>query len=314
MDGFRFPRRPMERRVFCSERKNRGPIVRASNLDLAGRNVAQIIGVYDALSARIADSFGFDWLHVGGYNLSGSRLGMPDVGLLTLTENIDATRRIVEATNRPVLVDGDDGYGNYLKVIRLVREVESTGASAIHLEDQVLPKKCGHMSGKRIVPIQEFVAKVKAFVDTRRSDDFKLFARTDAVATDGFDAAIERGNLYLEAGADVIFIEAPTSMEQVTSIPALVDGPVLYNWVFQGKSPLVPLADLATLGYEYCLQADVLYAVSYALRSYYRELREKGSYGAVASQMIGFDEFNELVGYSRISAAEEKYDPMRAQR
>lgn len=269
--------------------------------------IQQIVGVYDALSAKIADGFAFDWLHVGGYNVSASRLGMPDVGLLTLTENLETTRRIVECTSRPVLVDGDDGYGNYLNVIRLVREVERTGARGIHLEDQVLPKKCGHMAGKRVVSTAEFIAKIKAFVDTRTSADFLLFARTDAIAVNGFEDAIERGNLYREAGADVIFIEAPTSYEQAVSIPKLISGPVLYNWVFGGKSPLIPLQELATLGFEFCLQADVLYATSHALREYFKELREQRSYGAAAARMLSFDEFNRFIGLPAVMEAEVKY-------
>lgn len=269
--------------------------------------VQQIIGVYDALSAKIADRCGFDWLHVGGYNVSGSRLGMPDVGLLSLAENLDATRRIVDSTARPVLVDGDDGYGNYLNVIRLVGEVEAAGAKGVHLEDQVLPKKCGHMAGKRVVPTAEFVAKIAAFVDTRKSEDFLLFARTDAIAVEGFDAAIERANRYREAGADVIFIEAPTSSQQAKEIPQRVQAPVLYNWVFGGKSPLIALDELAKLGYSYCLQADVLYAVAHALRAYFKDLRETGSYGKTAERMLSFDEFNELIGLADWAAAERRY-------
>lgn len=269
--------------------------------------VQQIIGVYDALSAKIADRCGFDWLHVGGYNVSGSRLGMPDVGLLSLAENLDATRRIVDSTARPVLVDGDDGYGNYLNVIRLVREVEAAGAKGVHLEDQVLPKKCGHMAGKRVVPPAEFVAKISAFVDTRKSKDFLLFARTDAIAVEGFDAAIERANRYREAGADVIFIEAPTSRQQAEEIPRRVQGPLLYNWVFGGKSPLIPLDELAQIGYSYCLQADVLYAVAHALRGYFKDLRDTGSYGKSAERMLSFDEFNDLIGLADWAAAEQRY-------
>ena len=268
----------------------------------------QIIGVYDALSARIADRYGFDWLHVGGYNISGSQHAMPDVGLLTLTENLDAVRKIVACTSRPVLVDGDDGYGNYLNVMRLVREVERTGASGIHLEDQVLPKKCGHMEGKRVVSPEDFVAKIKAFVDTRKSSKFLLFARTDAIAVNGFDDAIDRGNRYLEAGADVIFVEAPTSSAQAAAIPRLIKGPVMYNWVFAGRSPLIPREELTKLGYSYFLQADVLYAVSHALMSYFDELKSSGSYGSAASRMISFDQFNELVGLDAIKAAEAKYE------
>lgn len=270
--------------------------------------IQQIIGVYDGLSARIADQFGFDWLHVGGYNISGSQFAMPDVGLLTLSENLDAVRKIVQCTSRPVMVDGDDGYGNYLNVMRLVREVERTGASAIHMEDQVLPKKCGHMAGKRTVPTETFVSKVKAFVDTRKSDKFLLFARTDAIATGGFEDAIDRGNRYLEAGADVIFVEAPTSLEQAEAIPKLIRGPVMYNWVYAGKSPLIHPDALARMGYTHYLQADVLYAVSHALQAYFGELRATSTYGTAAERMITFDQFNQLVGLDRIRAAEQRYE------
>ena len=272
-----------------------------------GNQLQQIVGVFDGLSARIADAKGFDWLHVGGYNVSGSSHGMPDVGLLTLTETVDAVRRIVACTSRPVLVDGDDGYGNYLNVIRLVREVERTGASAIHLEDQVFPKKCGHMENKRVVPTEAFVAKIKAFVDTRRSEQFLLFARTDAIATHGFEAAIERANRYREAGADVIFVEAPLSREQAAEIPKQIDGPVLYNWVFKGKSPLISPDELAAMGYSYYLQADVLYAVAHALQRYFGELKLTGTYGAVEDAMISFDAFNQLVGLETIVEAERRY-------
>ncbi len=272
------------------------------------RGVQQIIGVYDGLSATIADRCGFDWLHVGGYNISGSQFAMPDVGLLTLSENLTAVRKVVDCTSRPVLVDGDDGYGNYLNVMRLVREVEKTGAAGIHMEDQVLPKKCGHMAGKRVVSTADFVAKIKAFVDTRRSSKFLLFARTDAIAVNGFEDAIERGNRYLEAGADVVFVEAPTSMEQAEAIPRLVHGPVMYNWVYAGKSPLIPPDELTRLGYSYYLQADVLYAVSHALMGYFHELKTTGTYGAATSRMITFDDFNQLVGFDAIKSAEAKYE------
>ena len=140
--------------------------------------------------------------------------------------------------------------------------MQHAGASAIHIEDQVLPKKCGHMEGKRIVPQAQFISKIKAFVDTRTTEDFLLFARTDAIAVGGFDEAVDRANAYREAGADVIFVEAPTSMEQVERLPRLIDAPLLYNWVFKGKSPLVPRDELLRLGYRFLLQADVLYAVA----------------------------------------------------
>lgn len=274
--------------------------------------IFQVIGVYDGLSAKVADQFGSDWLHLGGYNISGSAHGMPDVGLLTLTENVEVVRRVVDVTECPVLVDGDDGYGNYLNVMRLVSEVERTGAAGIHLEDQVFPKKCGHMEGKRIVPVATFEAKIKAFVDTRKSEEFLLFARTDAIAVDGFDEAVERGNRYLEAGADVIFVEAPTSVEQAAQLPKLIEGPLLYNWVFEGKSPLIARQDLLGMGYRFFLQANVLYAVSHALRSYYGELKRTSGYGAMAERMLSFSAFNDLVGLQAVIEAERKYEAPRA--
>jgi methylisocitrate lyase len=165
------------------------------------------------------------------------------------------------------------------------------------------------MEGKRVVPTRDFVAKIKAFVDTRRSEDFLLFARTDAIAVGGFQDAVDRGNAYLEAGADVIFVEAPTTMEQVEMLPKLIPGPLLYNWVWKGKSPLVPREQLLKLGYRMYLQADVLYAVSYALRHYYGELKATGTYGTASDRMISFDEFNTLIGLDDIIAAENKYEP-----
>jgi 2,3-dimethylmalate lyase len=273
------------------------------------RRVEQIIGVYDGLSATLADRCGFDWLHVGGYNISGSAFGMPDVGLLTLPEMVEVVRRVTAVTSRPVLVDGDDGYGNYLNVMRLVRMVEATGAAGIHLEDQVFPKKCGHMEGKRIVTADAFVSKIKAFVDTRQSRDFLLFARTDAIAVGGFEEAVERGNRYLEAGADVIFVEAPVTMEQVEALPKLIPGPLLYNWVWKGKSPLVDREQLLALGYRFYLQADVLYPVAHALTHYFAELKRTGTYGDAAEHMVSFGEFNDIVGLARIAEAERRYEP-----
>ena len=273
--------------------------------------IFQIVSVHNALAARVANDFNFDWLSVGGYNVSGSLLGLPDVGLLTLTEMVEAVRQIASVSESPLIADGDDGYGNYLNVMRLVREMEKAGANAIHIEDQIFPKKCGHMEGKRIVPQADFIAKIHAFVDTRKSKDFLLFVRTDAVAVGGFNEAVDRGNAYLEAGADVIFVEALTSISQVNKLPTLIDGPLLYNWVFKGKSPLVPIPDLLNLGYRFVLQADVLYTEAFAMQHYFSELKKTGSYGSCAERMLSFDQFNTLIGLDGIIAAENKYDPQK---
>jgi 2-methylisocitrate lyase-like PEP mutase family enzyme len=297
-------------RVFAKASNREQETAMGLKADLARTDtVSQIVSVHNALAAKIANEFAFDWLSVGGYNISGSAFGMPDVGLLTMTEQVEAVRRIANVAEAPIIADGDDGYGNYLNVMRLVREMQQAGASAIHIEDQVLPKKCGHMEGKRIVPQADFIAKIHAFVDTRTSEDFLLFARTDAIAVGGFDEAVDRANAYREAGADVIFVEAPTSIEQVERLPQLVDAPLLYNWVFRGKSPLVPRNDLLRLGYRFLLQADILYAVTHALRGYFSELKTTSSYGAWEERMISFDEFNELIGLQAIVDAEALYEP-----
>lgn len=271
--------------------------------------VFQVVSVHDALAAVVANEFRFDWLSVGGYNVAGSAFGMPDVGLLTMTEQVEAVRRVAAVAEAPILADGDDGYGNHLNVIRLVREMERAGASAIHIEDQVMPKKCGHMDGKRIVPVDRFVSKIKAFVDTRSSEEFLLFARTDAIAVEGFDQAVDRANAYREAGADVIFVEAPTTVEQVEQLPRLIDAPLLYNWVFKGRSPLIPREELRRLGYRFLLQADVLYAVTHALRGYFGELKATSSYGTWEDRMVSFDEFNALIGLPGLAEADARYGP-----
>ena len=258
----------------------------------------QIVGVFDCVSARIASKYDFDWLHIGGYNLSASALGVPDIGLLTLSENVERVRRIAPHCGKRILVDGDDGYGNHLNVIRLVREMQAAGASAMHLEDQVLPKKCGHMEGKRVLPARLFVDKIKAFVDTRSSDEFLLFARTDTLAVNGYEDAVERANLYAEAGADVIFVEALIEDSHIRQLPKDVEAPLLYNWVFGGKSPLLDPGRLGDLGYRYMLQADVLYAVAGALDRYFSQLRHTGIYGDAGSNMWSFDRFNALMGYA----------------
>lgn len=281
---------------------------------LDSSRIYQIVSVYNALSTKIANMYNFDWIMVGGYNTSGSWLGMPDVGLMTMMEQVEAVRRVSAYSESPIIADGDDGYGNYLNVIRLVKEMELAGANAIQLEDQMFPKKCGHFKGKHLIGQDEFVAKIKAFVDTRKSESFLLFARTDAIGVGGFQEAIDRGNAYLEAGADVIFVEAIETVEQAEKIPTLIDGPLLYNWVYKGLSPLIPLPTLKSLGYRYVLQADILYAVSFALKEYFQELKSTGSYGNSANRMLSFEEFNDLIGLREIEAAESKYDtaPIRS--
>ena len=266
-----------------------------------------IVGAYDALSARLVERAGFKVMHVGGYNLSASHLGLPDVGYLTLSETVDLAGRIAANTSLPVIADGDDGYGNHLNIGRLIRELERAGLAGVHIEDQVFPKRCGHMAGKRLVAANAFVQKIKAAVDARHDSDFTIIARTDAIAVEGFEQAIERANLYAEAGADVVFVEAPEDEDQAAAVPGAVTRPALYNWCYGGKSPLLPAERVANMGYKFILFTDALYAVSKCLIELYDEIKKNGTYLGYAERMLPFDAFNELLDLDKVAALDDKY-------
>ncbi len=274
---------------------------------IARDGLVPIVGAYDALSARLVERAGFEILHVGGYNLSASHLGLPDVGYLTLSETVDLAGRIAANTQLPVIADGDDGYGNHLNVGRLIGELERAGLAGVHIEDQVFPKRCGHMAGKRLVPAEAFEQKIKAAVDARRDGDFVIIARTDAIAVESFEKAIERANLYAEAGADVVFVEAPESEDQAAAVPDAVARPALYNWCYGGKSPLLPAERVAAMGYKFILFTDALYAVSKTLIELYDEIKQSGTYLGYGERMLAFDEFNELMDLKKVAALDEKY-------
>ncbi len=266
-----------------------------------------IVGAYDALSARLVERAGFEVVHVGGYNLSAAHLGLPDVGYLTLSETVDLAGRIAANTNLPVIADGDDGYGNHLNIGRLMRELERAGLAGVHIEDQVFPKRCGHMAGKRLVTADAFVQKIKAAVDARQDGGFTIIARTDAIAVEGFERALERANLYAEAGADVVFVEAPEDENQAAAVPNAVAVPALYNWCYGGKSPLLPAERVAAMGYKFILFTDALYAVSKTLIELYDEIKQNGTYLGYAERMLPFDAFNELLDLDGVAALDEKY-------
>ncbi|MBT5038185.1 MAG: oxaloacetate decarboxylase [Rhodospirillaceae bacterium] len=266
-----------------------------------------IVGAYDALSARLVERAGFKVMHVGGYNLSASHLGLPDVGYLTLSETVDLAGRIAANTSLPVIADGDDGYGNHLNIGRLIRELERAGLAGVHIEDQVFPKRCGHMAGKRLVAANAFVQKIKAAVDARHDSDFTIIARTDAIAVEGFEQAIERANLYAEVGADVVFVEAPEDEDQAAAVPGAVTRPALYNWCYGGKSPLLPAERVANMGYKFILFTDALYAVSKTLIELYDEIKKNGTYLGYAERMLPFDAFNELLDLDKVAALDDKY-------
>jgi 2-methylisocitrate lyase-like PEP mutase family enzyme len=266
-----------------------------------------LIGAYDVLSAKIAEQMGIELLHVGGYNLSAAHLGLPDVGYLTMMENVEVLRRIAANVDIPVIADGDDGYGNYLNVRRMIVEMERAGLAGMHMEDQVLPKRCGHMAGKRVIPKEQMVQKLKAALDVRKDEDFIIIARTDALQVNGFEDALERAQAYREAGADVIFVEAVLNDEQAAAVPKAIDGPCLYNWVYRGVSPQYMFQEVADLGYKFVLYTDALFAVAAALTEFYDELKNTGGYGKAAERMMPFEAFNRLVGIDDVIDLDRRY-------
>ncbi|HTO06296.1 MAG TPA: isocitrate lyase/PEP mutase family protein [Myxococcota bacterium] len=266
------------------------------------------VGVWDALSARLAERAGFELLFLSGFALAGTQLGEPDFGLLTQTETLQAARRIVEAVRTPLIVDGDTGHGGPLNVQRLVRELVRLGAAGVLLEDQVWPKRCGHMRDKQVIPAEEHVQKLRAAVDARGAAKLMILGRTDARGPIGLDEAIRRGRMYREAGADIIFVEAPTSREELARIGREVPGPLMANMVEGGVTPILPLDELRALGFEYVVYPLTgLLGAARALERAFRELAAKGTSRNDDEARMSFAEFTELVGLSEKYAAAERY-------
>jgi len=262
-------------------------------------------GVYDGLSARIAAAAGFSALYCSGGAVARST-GVPDLGLLSMTEVLVRVREVVDATELPIIADADTGYGNALNVARTVREFERIGAAAIHLEDQVSPKKCGHYSGQELISAEEMVQKLHAALDTRC--EMLIIARTDARGQAGLEEAIRRGRLYAEAGADLVFIEAPTSREEIEEIARSVSAPLLINMFEGGKTPLIPAEDLAEMGYRLMIvPSDLQRAAIKAMQEVAQVLRRDGSSAAVRDRLVSFVEREQVVDLERWSRLEHQY-------
>ena len=256
-------------------------------------------GVWDALSARLAVAAGFRTVFVSGYCLSASRLGAPDVGLLTQTEVLGAAAGICAAVDVPVVVDVDTGWGNEFNVERTVRELVRLGAAGCFLEDQVWPKRCGHMEGKQVVPPDEYLAKLRAALAARGATPFFVTARTDARAVHGLDDAIARAQAYAAAGADAVFVEAPESADEMDRVRAAVPArvPLVANMVEQGKTPLRTVAQLAAAGYRIVVfPVSGLLAAAAAQRRVFETLRRDGASTAAAGALLAFDEMNSFLG------------------
>jgi carboxyvinyl-carboxyphosphonate phosphorylmutase len=265
-------------------------------------------GAYDALSAKIVEQTGFKAVTFGGYPASGSLLAKPDVSLLTMTEMVNQARYIAEAVDIPLFVDADTGHGNVTNVARTVREFERAGVAGLFIEDQVFPKRCGHMEGKQVVSTDEMITKIKAAVDARVDDDLMIMARTDSLAVYGIDEAIERGNRCAEAGADIIFIEAPPSIENMRRVCREVKAPMSANMVEGGKTPILTANELQDIGYSIAtFPLSTLYAAAYGVRSVMEALSRTGTTVGYMEKMITFTDFNNLVGLDKVRETEAYY-------
>ncbi|MGC2427289.1 MAG: isocitrate lyase/PEP mutase family protein [Nitrososphaeraceae archaeon] len=272
------------------------------------KKIIVLPGVFDALSARIAEQVGFDAMFQTGYGSAAALLGMPDYGLLNAGETTDNARRIVQAVNVPVLVDADTGYGNPLNVWRLVRDLQSLGAAGIFLEDQIWPKRCGHMTGKDVISTDNYIPKLKAALEARKSKDFIIVARTDARAPLGLEEAIERGKAYRKAGADVIFIEAPRSIEELKKIANHIDAPLVANMIEEGVTPILPAKELLKMGYRIAVfPLSGLYAATFAIKEVFMELRKTGITKGRRKMMVTFKDFNKFVDLQGYMALEKTY-------
>jgi len=252
-------------------------------------------GVFDGLSARIGEQAGFEVLYASGGAIARST-GVPDIGLLTLTEVVDRLTQIVNVTNIPVIADADTGFGNELNVRRTVEAFETAGVAGLHIEDQVFPKRCGHLAGKTLIPQEDMCKKINVARKTLTDDNFLLIARTDAIAVEGFDAAIERGKAYLEVGAHMIFVEAPQTVEQIEKIAKEIPQPKLINMFYGGKTPLVPKAQLESMGYQIIIiPSDLQRAAIKAMQQTLSVISEKGDSQDYADHLATFNEREDII-------------------
>jgi 2,3-dimethylmalate lyase len=266
-------------------------------------------GVFDLISTKLAQREAFEVFYMTGYGTVASYLGLPDAGLATFTEMVNRVGAIATALDRPLIADGDTGYGGLLNVAHTIRGYENAGASAIQLEDQEFPKKCGHTPGRRVIPLNDMVAKLKVAVEARQDPNFQIIARTDARTNYGLDEAIRRGHAYREAGADILFIESPESEAEMERICAEFKGiPLIANMVEGGKTPVLPKAKLESLGYRIAIFPTCGFlAAAAAMRSVYKTLQEEGSTADFRGELYDFKDFSKLMGFEAVWEFERRY-------
>jgi len=269
--------------------------------------IITIPGVYDALTAKIAESLGFEVIFQSGYSIAAAILGMPDYGFINANDTLEQARRIVRVTKLPLIVDIDTGYGNPLNVWNIIKELNAMRVKGVFLEDQVWPKRCGHMQGKQVIDSNDYVKKLKAAIDAK-SEDLIIVARTDALEPLGIEEAIRRGRLYKDMGADAIFVEAPRSIEEFKKISSSIDAPLVANMIEGGRSPLLSAKELEDLGYKIALYPlSALFAASYAIKSVLKALKENYTTKAYLDHMMRFNEFNELINLDLYKSLEKRY-------
>ncbi len=275
---------------------------------IAADDIAVLPGSYDALSAKIVEKTGFEAVYLSGAGVSNTKLGIADTGFVTLPEMRERIQYLAEAVDVPIFADADEGYGNALHVRRTVQAYERAGASALHIEDQQFPKKCGHFEDKQLVPAAEMVRKVEAAVEARRDDGFVITARTDARAVEGIDAAIERANDYADAGADLIFPEAPQNEDEMRQFCAQIDAPVMANIVEYGKTPMLTAGELEDLGFDLVIFPNSLQrAAMVTMVDVAEHIDETGTTGDILDRIASFELRNELTDYERVKELERKY-------
>ncbi len=268
-------------------------------------------GIYDALTASVAEATGFEALYLSGAGIAYTRLGRPDIGLVSMFEVAETLTMVCDRVEIPVIVDADTGYGNALNVERCIRLFEKAGARAIQLEDQTMPKRCGHLADKQIIPASEMVGKIQAAVDSRKSEETLIVGRTDSLAIEGVSAAIERAEMYAEAGADVLFVEAPRSRDDLSEIAKRLGTgtPLLANMVEGGSTPIMHANDLGELGYSIVIfPGGIVRFLGFAMTDYYRSLKENGSNRPMADRMFDFTQLNEVLGTPEILARGQSYE------
>lgn len=265
-------------------------------------------GVFDLISARIADRLDFPALYMTGYGVVASSLGLPDAGLAGYSDMVERVERIASATATPLIADADTGYGGLLNVDHTVRGYERAGACAIQLEDQLSPKKCGHTPGRKVIPLDEMIAKIKVALAARLSQDFLVIARTDSRTGLGLAEAIRRGQAFADAGADVIFVEAPESLAEMAEIGRSIDKPLLANIVVGGSTPLLSVEELADIGYQLAIFPGTAFlAMGAAVESVYRHLKSTGSTADLDTALYDFQAFNRLMEFERVWSFDEKW-------